>query len=74
MNNQIIEEMPNAYEVKDNNNVQTIAEPTITKKKIIFGLPGDNFSSKFLLSWTATINALWESKKYDIIVLRRRYI
>lgn len=68
MNNQIIEEMPNAYEVKDNNNVQTIAEPTVTKKKIIFGLPGDNFSSKFLLSWTATINALWESKKYDIVV------
>jgi hypothetical protein len=68
MNNQIIEEMPNSYEVKDNNNVQTIAEPTVVKKKIIFGLPGDNFSSKFLLSWTATINALWESKKYDIVV------
>jgi hypothetical protein len=68
MNNQIIEEMPNSYEVKDNNNVQTIAEPAVVKKKIIFGLPGDNFSSKFLLSWTATINALWESKKYDIVV------
>jgi len=68
MNNQIIEEMPNSYVVNDNNNIQTIAEPAVVKKKIIFGLPGDNFSSKFLLSWTATINALWESKKYDIVV------
>ena len=69
MNNQIIEEMPNTYEVKgDNNNIQTIAEPAEVKKKIVFGLPGDNFSSKFLLSWTATINALWETKKYDIVV------
>jgi len=73
MNNQVIEEMPNnstsSYEIKgDNNNVQTIAEPAEVKKKIVFGLPGDNFSSKFLLSWTATINALWESKKYDIVV------
>jgi hypothetical protein len=69
MNNQIIEEMPNTYEVKgDNNNIQTIAEPNEVKKKIVFGLPGDNFSSKFLLSWTATINALWETKKYDIVV------
>lgn len=73
MNNQVIEEMPNnstsSYEIKgDNNNVQTIAEPAEIKKKIVFGLPGDNFSSKFLLSWTATINALWESKKYDIVV------
>jgi hypothetical protein len=56
------------YSVNSNNDVQTIAEPPEVKKKIIFGLPGDTFSSKFLLSWTATINALWESKKYDIIV------
>lgn len=56
------------YSVNNVNEVQTVAEPPEVKKKIIFGLPGDNFSSKFLLSWTATINALWESKKYDIIV------
>jgi hypothetical protein len=67
MNNQVIEEMPNSYEVKGDN-IRTIAEPPEVKKKIVFGLPGDNFSSKFLLSWTATINALWESKKYDIVV------
>jgi hypothetical protein len=56
------------YSVNNVNEVQTVAEPPEVKKKIIFGLPGDNFSSKFLLSWTATINTLWESKKYDIIV------
>ena len=69
MNSEVIEEMSNKYEIKgDNNNIQTIAEPSEVKKKIVFGLPGDNFSSKFLLSWTATINALWENKKYDIVV------
>jgi hypothetical protein len=56
------------YSVNNADDVQTVAEPPEVKKKIIFGLPGDNFSSKFLLSWTATINALWESKKYDIVV------
>jgi hypothetical protein len=69
MNTEVVEEMQNKYEIKgDNDNIQTIAEPVEVKKKIIFGLPGDNFSSKFLLSWTATINALWENKKYDIVV------
>jgi hypothetical protein len=38
------------------------------KKKIIIGLPGDNFSSKFLISWTSSLNALWESQKYDLII------
>jgi len=60
------------YEITNNGDakeeVKTIAESNEVKKKVVFGLPGDNFSSKFLLSWTATINALWESKKYDIVV------
>jgi len=68
MNSEVVEEMQNKYEIKSDNNIQTIAEPTEVKKKLVFGLPGDNFSSKFLLSWTATINALWENKKYDIVV------
>ena len=38
------------------------------RKKIVLAIPGDNFSSKFLLSWTSTLNTLWESGKYDIIV------
>ena len=37
-------------------------------KKIVFALPGDNFSSKFLISWTATISKLWETRKYDIML------
>ena len=51
-------------------NVDTVATPTVSdsKKKVVFALPGDVFSSKFLLSWTATINALWETKKYDIVI------
>ena len=35
-------------------------------KKIIFALPGDNFSSKFLIAWTATISKLWDMRKYMI--------
>ena len=38
------------------------------KKKVIIGLPCDSFSSKFLLSWTAALNVLWETQKYDIII------
>lgn len=38
------------------------------KKKVVIGLPGDTFSSKFLLAWTSTLNNLWESGKYDLIV------
>ena len=38
------------------------------KKKIILAIPGNNFSSKFLISWTASLNMLWDSGKYDIIV------
>src|SRR6056300_718370 len=37
-------------------------------KKIIFALPGDNFSSKFLIAWTATISKLWDMRKYDIMI------
>lgn len=50
-----------------------IQEPNKTndepkKKKVIIGLPGDTFSSKFLIAWTSTLNTLWETGKYDIIV------
>jgi hypothetical protein len=37
-------------------------------KKIVFALPGDNFSSKFLISWSATISKLWETRRYDIMI------
>jgi len=38
------------------------------KKRVIIGLPGDNFSSKFLICWTSSLNALWESQKYDLVI------
>jgi hypothetical protein len=41
---------------------------TIPLKKIVFALPGDNFSSKFLIAWTATISRLWETRRYDIMI------
>jgi hypothetical protein len=40
----------------------------IPLKKIVFALPGDNFSSKFLIAWTATISRLWETRRYDIMI------
>ena len=47
--------------------VPTLA-PTPPVKKIVFALPGDNFSSKFLIAWTATISKLWETRRYDIMI------
>lgn len=38
------------------------------KKKVIIAIPGDSFSSKFLLSWTNTIISLFTSPKYDIAI------
>lgn len=38
------------------------------KKKVIIGIPGDKFSSKFLLSWTSMLNSLWETGKYEIVI------
>jgi len=39
-----------------------------SKKKIVIGLPGDNFSSKFLVSWSNILISLWSSNKYDIAI------
>ena len=44
------------------------AQPVLPVKKIVFALPGDTFSSKFLISWTSTISKLWETRKYDIMI------
>jgi hypothetical protein len=44
------------------------AVPATQVKKIVFALPGDNFSSKFLIAWTATISRLWETRRYDIMI------
>jgi len=38
------------------------------KKKVIVGLPGSSFSSKFLMCWTKTMYTIWQTGKYDITV------
>ncbi len=43
-------------------------EEEIKKKKVVIGLPGNSFSSKFIVSWTSSLNTLWEMNKYDIVV------
>ena len=39
-----------------------------TKIKLVIALPGDHFSQSFVLSWTQTLHALWNTKKYDITI------
>jgi len=38
------------------------------KKRIIIGVPGDSFTSNFLIAWTRTLYTLWESNKYEVII------
>jgi hypothetical protein len=46
--------------------MEDVARPK--KKKVIIALPGDNFSSKFLVSWSNALAALWISDKYEVAV------
>jgi hypothetical protein len=39
------------------------------KKKVVIAIPGDNFTSKFLVSWTSALNVLWETQKYELIII-----
>lgn len=49
--------------------MEPIKEETETPKKtVIIAVPGDNFSSKFLVAWTNTLSALLGSNKYNIII------
>lgn len=49
-----------------------IAPPTssesVLKKKVILAIPGDSFSSKFLIAWSNTIISLWASPKYEFAI------
>lgn len=54
--------MDNTITQQDNN------EQPIVKKKVIIGLPGDSFSSRFLLCWTNALANLWTSDKYEIVI------
>lgn len=40
----------------------------VKKKKVIIGLPGSSFTNNFLISWTRTLYALWQSEKYEVII------
>lgn len=43
-----------------------VSQPRV--KRVILSVPGDNFTNKFLMSWTRTLNALWSNPKYDLII------
>ena len=64
------EAVPESVEVTESAAVTesvSVDEP-MKVKKIVFAIPGDNFSSKFLIAWTATISKLWETRRYDIMI------
>lgn len=44
----------------------TVEEPR--KLRVVFGLPGREFSDKFLICWSQTIAELMKSNKYDFVM------
>lgn len=46
-------------------NKETVSEP---KKKVVIALPGETFSSTFLINWSNTLISLWTSNKYDFAI------
>lgn len=38
------------------------------RKRVIIAVPGDTFSSKFLIAWSNTLISLWASPKYDFAI------
>jgi hypothetical protein len=54
--------------VPENTTPSPAGEGTTKMKKVILAIPGDSFSSKFLISWTNTVLSLFASPKYDIAV------
>lgn len=57
---------------KKNDDVSTTnageGEVQTTKKRVILSLPGDSFTSNFLVSILATTNAIIDSNKYQLII------
>jgi len=60
--------MDDKKEVESTQSTEPIVKEEIKKKKVIIGIPGDNFSSKFLTSWSNILISLWASNKYDIAI------
>lgn len=49
-------------------NVPNVPVEPPKKKRVILAVPGDNFTNKFLISWTRTLNMLWSNPKYELII------
>lgn len=47
-----------------------ISEIAPPKTRVVIGLPGNKFSSNFLMCWTKLLDALWKGN-YDIVILCR---
>lgn len=47
---------------------QHVEQHVEQKKVILFGLPGNSYSSQFLISWTNTFSYLLKTGLYDIII------
>lgn len=55
--------------MSDNVNEVLDTTPSLDRrKKVIIAVPGDNFSSKFLISWSNALAALWMSDKYEVAI------
>ena len=50
------------------NEIETEKKETVPKKKVVIALPGDTFSSNFLICWSNTLISLWTSEKYDFAI------
>lgn len=52
--------------------MQTTDDTTTTisvpKKKVVIALPGDTYSSSFLVNWSNTLLSLWASDKYEFAI------
>lgn len=48
--------------------VKSVSFKDNKKKKIVIGLPGDQFNSKFMVSLVSSLNYLWDTGKYDIVI------
>lgn len=48
--------------------MDSASSAAVRKPRIIFGLPGNSFSDKFLVSWSQTLAHLMKSNKYEFLM------
>jgi hypothetical protein len=68
MDMKIEEKVENDKVAVDAPPVPPVKPDAVAKKKVILALPGNTFSSAFVMSLLATMNAVIESNKYQLIV------